>query len=56
MRTRIARGRLGRRQFLAGAVGLGATAAGLAVWASGMPLPGRARSEPPLIGWLAPRC
>ncbi len=54
MRTRMARGRLGRRQFLAGAAGLGATAAGLAVWASGTPLSGRARSEPPLIGWLAP--
>ena len=41
MRSRTTLRRLGRREFLGAAAGVGATAAGLALWANDARLPGR---------------
>ncbi|HEY3058235.1 MAG TPA: ABC transporter substrate-binding protein [Chloroflexota bacterium] len=55
MLARNQRWRLGRRQLLAGAAGIGATAAGLVVLrGGGVPQPRWTRADPPLIGWVAP--
>jgi putative ABC transport system substrate-binding protein len=46
--------RLSRRALLAGALGVGAAAAGLGVRWLGADLPRPGRKEPPLVGWVAP--
>jgi hypothetical protein len=50
----VSSGALSRRQFLGGAAVLGTTAVGVAAFAGGVPLPGRAPAKVPLVGFLAP--